>query len=738
MVQVGQSETGLLLVQKGIVMKVAKANEVQFVFMCGELDIQTFSVASFNGKDFISKTYEFSIELRSAKSDIKSSFVLNKSATLFIYRDDEFYPYSGVIIDFCYNETTTDYSSYTVKLVPRLYLLDYNIQTRVFQKMTVPEIVKKVFSDSSLSEYYSFDLQGTFTKRELTIQYKESDLNFISRLLEDSGIWFFFKELPLLKNEIDKVNSEVVIFSDKPDSFKNINEPSEIAFRPLSGLVQYDNNEEAEFCYKLMANEKVDSRNVLVKNYNYQSPEVNISAQKTVDSGLVGTCYQYGGFIKDPEMAQKAASQLAKRIASEILVVKGESRCRGFRAGKRFTLKDHLRSDCNDTYLITSVNHTGSYASLAGGSDLATYSNEFSLLPSRRAALYAPQKNHRPKSINGIITAPIEANGSDYASLDERGRYKIRFPFDTSDCKNHEASKYIRLAQPYSGANYGIHFPSHEGTEMVLACIDGDPDKPLGIGTVPNANTASPVSSNNKEQSIIRTAGNNEIILDDSIEKQKIKITTATKNTAIFDDENKLILIQTADGNKLIIDDKNNVTSLTAKEHHLTMSYKDGSEGIEITSAKGHVLKIDDKNKILTIRTSSGHVIQMDDSSEKMMLADCKGMNSVTLDGGNGLVLDSKGNIAINASQDIEIKGANIAINASGKLDMNASQDMSISGMNINEKATSSCKINAANMEISANASVKITGNQTEISGAMTKVQGQGMLSLKGGMVMAN
>jgi type VI secretion system secreted protein VgrG len=722
-------------------MKSAKANQVQFVFLCGTMDAETFSVVDFSGSDKISNYYEYTISLRSANANVSAADVLNKPATFFMFRDGEFYPYSGIVSQFSYVDTSTDYSTYSVVLVPHLWLLNLNTQSRVFQKMSVKDIVKKVLDEGNLADYYTFDLQGTYPEREYVVQYKETDYHFICRLLEEAGIWFFFKEFPILLEELESVGKESLVISDKPDSFVVIAGENEICYRSPSGMFQHDSSVEKEYCNKLSVVKNVTTQNVLVKSYNYRTPEVSLTGQKKIEGGLVGKNYLFGGNFKDTDSAQKSAAILAKHAAMKVSAITGNADCRGFRAGMRFSLTDHAREECNDTYLIVSVAHGGGHASAGGGDRRVTYRNSFSLLPSATIAFFAPDHKHKATPMHGIITAPIEANGSDYASLDESGRYKVRLPFDISDNKNYDASKYVRLAQPYSGANYGMHFPSHEGAEMILACIDGDLDKPLGIGTVPNANTTSPVVSTNKEQNVIRTAGKNEIVMDDTNEKQKIRITTAAKNTVNFDDENKMILVQTTDGNKLLIDDKNTFTTLTAKNHNLTMSYKDGEENIAITSAEGHLIKIDDKEKKLTIQTKAGHIIQLDDDGKKIVLTDCKGKNTVTLDGCNGLAIDSQGKITITAAQDLEIKGANISLEATkGKVTVKASQDVTMSGMNIEGKASVDMKLKGTNVEVAADAQMKIKGGAAAefASDGMTTVKGGAMLTLKGTMVMIN
>jgi type VI secretion system secreted protein VgrG len=290
----------------------------------------------------------------------------------------------------------------------------------------------------------------------------------------------------------------------------------------------------------------------------------------------------------------------------------------------------------------------------------------------------------------------------------------------------------MRLAQPYAGAKYGIHFPSHEGTEMVWACIDGDPDKPMGIGTIPNANTMSPVVGTNKTQNVIRTAGNNELLMDDTDKKQKIRMTTAAKHTLQMDDDAKNISLKSTKGNELLLDDKNECVKWNGASHSITMTYKSGSEGIVINTKDGNVINIDDKNKKIIIQSKAGHTVEMDDNGKKMVLADCAKKNTVTLDGNGGLILDSKGKIEIKAQQDLVVTAANIKITANAAIEAKATMDMKLKGMNLEAKGDIGVKI-----EGGVNAELK-GGAQTKISGAMTDISGSAMTKVQGAIVMIN
>jgi len=346
--------------------------------------------------------------------------------------------------------------------------------------------------------------------------------------------------------------------------------------------------------------------------------------------------------------------------------------------------------------------------------------------------MFRPQLKASVPRLSGIITAQIEANGSSYASLDDMGRYKVRLPFDMSDAKNYEASRYVRLAQPYSGANYGMHFPSHEGSEMVLACIDGNPDRPLGLATVPNANTISPVVSANKQQSRILTAGGNELVLDDTDQKQKVRLNSSAKHTFLMDDENKNISLKSTNANELLLDDKNELVKWNGSAHSITMNYHSGSEGIIITTKEGNTLQIDDKNKKITIHSKAGHSFEMDDDGKTIVMTDCAGKNKVTLDGNGGIILDSQGKIQITAQQDIESPAQNIKMTANNALEAKATADMKLSGMNIEAKADMNAKVEAGmNLEFKG-------GVQAKMGGPMVEVSGDAMTTIKGGMVMIN
>ncbi|MGD9201500.1 MAG: type VI secretion system tip protein TssI/VgrG, partial [Chitinispirillia bacterium] len=649
----------------------------------------------------------FVITFSSKKNDISTQEILNKNATIFFYRNGEYFQYSGIINEFQYLATNVDYSSYQVTLVPNIYILKYNFQSRIFQKITYPDIIKQILQEHNLLSYIQINLKESYPNKEFVVQYQESDLDFIQRLMEEVGIFYFFKENPVKNTESE--GEEKMIISDKSSSFVTMAGESSIPYKSIFGAISPIDEGFQEAIHRFSLKEKIVSKKIKAKNYNYRIPETDLSSVSEVPSGKQGEYYEYGQPVQDIDEMTAHADLITNRFTTEQIHFEGSGNCAGFRAGYRFTVKEHERADCNDTYLIRVVEHTFEHIHITGNTKSLTYRNDFLLVPSRVIDHFKPQIRTKKPNVSGILTAKIEGLESPYAALDEMGRYKVRLPFDLSDSKNYNASKYVRLAQPYSGSNYGIHFPSHDGAEMIVACVDGNPNKVMGIGTIPNPDTMSPVVSKNSRQSIIRTAGGNEMCMDDLEKKQKIHITTPDQNIVTLDDANDNISIETTDKNRVILDDKNKKCFWNSSDHRITMDYG-RKKYIEMKTGSGHRIHLDDTDKSLTIYTKDGHLIKMDDKDKSIRITDCKGTNTVTLDGKKGISMESKETINITAEKDINIKAQNTNIKSLKKTYIDTTDEYTvkcgqaktvrkkngntmIKGKKINMKATADIKM---------------------------------------------
>jgi type VI secretion system secreted protein VgrG len=379
--------------------------------------------------------------------------------------------------------------------------------------VAVQDIVAQVLQDAGFgADDFRFALSGSYKPREYCVQYRETDLNFISRLLEFEGISFFFDHGD---------DHETLVITDDRTEYPFIDGESNLSYHSGAGLLPHAN---AETVRQFICREKIVTGKVVLKDYNYRTPETTLRAESQLNADMPGLYYEYGQHFKDNSEGARLAMVRNEEIECNRRVMTGQSDCVGLCSGFRFSLQDHYRSDLNGDYLLTQISHFGSqgagFAAPMGGVESPTYRNEFICIPAE--VQYRPSRITPEPRIPGIMTAKIETAGGDYAHIDELGRYKVKMPFDVSDRNGATASRALRMAQPYSGANYGVHFPNRANAEMVWACIDGNVDRPLGLSTVPNPSNLSPAVAFNKAQCVIRTAGQNELTFDDMIGSENI------------------------------------------------------------------------------------------------------------------------------------------------------------------------------------------------------------------------
>ncbi len=202
------------------------------------------------------------------------------------------------------------------------------------------------------------------------------------------------------------------------------------------------------------------------------------------------------------------------------------------------------------------------------------------------------------------MNAKTDASGNgQYASIDDHGRYKTILPFDLSGKKDGEASHYIRMAQSYSGGNYGIHFPLHKGTEVLLTFVDGNPDRPVISGTVPNPSNASPVKGANQTQSVIRTAANNEIVIEDKGGSEQIHINQACGNEILMKAEGPDIEIKQKNGNEILM--KAGGPDIEIKQKCGNQIIMKEAEGIHMKDKYGNEVKLDAASGFIRIASPS-------------------------------------------------------------------------------------------------------------------------------------
>ncbi len=502
-------------------------------FASSGLDKDTFRVLRFEGTEAISEPFRFVIHLVSKDAEVDFSKVIDTPATLTMLRGDDPSEIDGIVSDFQQSHAAGGQSDfryvYRAVLVPRLWRLTLSEQSRIFQKLTVQEIVDAILREADVD--CTWQLNASYEPREYTTQYQESDLHFVQRLLEFEGIRY----------HIEHANGkDTVIFSDDASDAEPIADDDTLAYSHGDGLVAQD---DAETVKNFRVRQRMVTAETKLKDYNYENPEDEIFATSPVaGTPALGVSSEAMTHTVTPARNERLVQVRAEEITSTREVMTGTSDCLRFRTGYRFTLDRHFRTSLNQTYLLTQIAHEGSQpdsGEAQDGSETAdsSYANRFRCVAA--AIPFRPKRKTPVPTLPGILTAKVEStNGSNvaagqYAPIDEQGRYRVRFPFDIGDAGIAQATKPVRLAQPYSGPGYGQHFPVHKDAEMVIACVDGNVDRLVGLGTVPNPTQASPVTSANPAENTVKTAADNLIVLKDTQNHVGIELSSPTSSSRI-------------------------------------------------------------------------------------------------------------------------------------------------------------------------------------------------------------
>jgi type VI secretion system secreted protein VgrG len=291
-----------------------------------------------------------------------------------------------------------------------------------------------------------------------------------------------------------------LVFTDNPSGFRPLPGAAEVPFQPGG---------ETGGVFALKLTTDLVPTSYMVHDYNYRRPELDLSACHDVEGGNGGGVVEYGPHVKTAEEAEQLARIRGEERLSRQRVYEGRSGRPALSAGRRASLTDHPRLPGPEPLLFVEVEHAATLPvfSEAEGPHEASYANTFRAIPA--GVPYRPPRRTPKPRIHGVVTGIIQpgpgGETGGVARLDAEGRYTVQIHFDTAPPGEQKASHRVRMAQPFAGANYGIHFPLRPGTEVALAFANGDPDRPVILGALFNAAAPSPVVAGNATRHQIKS-----------------------------------------------------------------------------------------------------------------------------------------------------------------------------------------------------------------------------------------
>ncbi len=487
-----------------------------------------FSVLRFSGRDAVSELYRYDIEFTSPVSGIPMEQVVGRPAKFIIAPVDpemdylrrmfgenaeQFsrmppaYTIHGVITEFDEYPTSADQTHYRVRLEPKLADLNRGVTSRLFQKQSVKEIVTDTLRHEGYRAGVDFEfrLRHQYRRHEYVTQYHETTFGFIQRLCAQEGIWFRWEQ---------KKDRAVLVFGDDLDAYAR--KQRTVAYRRDSGL-------ESSGTDAIKTLEKRTRRvpeAVRLHDYNHREAGVSLLVEENAardDRTTNGIDYRWGEHYQTPDEGKGVARLRHEEHLAQQITFKGTGNPFWLEAGEVMRL-DPNPADAKHGIFITSVESSG------GRSE--SYWVSFEGIPSDRVWRTPMASIERP-SIDGILPARVTSPGNyKYAYLTEQGWYVIRLPFDLDEWSPGGTSRPVRFAKPYSGDNYGHHFPLIDGAEVAIVFTGGDPDRPVIIGAMHDSLHPDLVNNLNHTRNIVRTAAQNELRMEDKEGVEHIHLTT--------------------------------------------------------------------------------------------------------------------------------------------------------------------------------------------------------------------
>ncbi|MER1905383.1 type VI secretion system Vgr family protein [Citrobacter portucalensis] len=488
-------------------------------------------VERFEGLEQLSVRYHYSVLFTCSASELTSGMFLNQPALLVMKGGELLYAQPvkfvhGVVTHFRRLTGSRDQVSHEIIIEPYLSLLDKQFRThRFFINKSVPEVVGEILQEHALHGWeYEFTLTQSYPKREQINQYQESDLAFIERLLAEVGIFYFFTLQP-------DTRTEVVHFADQQSAYEF---DKRLALDSPSGM----NDSGADSVWGLNILHQVAPAGVTTKDYNHREAQKVLQSARADITGGEGEEIRYGevyhykprhletgeAFSPAPETGNFWARLDHERFLAEQTLITGFSTDAGLRPGQVLTITDSsvpstLPGVLQQPVVVVRAGFSGSRKDALRVSLAA--------VPYSETQCWRPALKARPK-VSGTLTARVSSpkSGDIYAHQTAEGLYRVKFDADQDSKQQGYESMLLRLAKPYGGDTYGIHFPLIQGTEVAVAFHEGDPDRPYIAHALHDSRHPDHVTQANHTRNVIRTPANNKLRMEDKRGEEHVKLST--------------------------------------------------------------------------------------------------------------------------------------------------------------------------------------------------------------------
>ena len=653
-----------------------KSNTSHFSVVIQGMPDEMVYVTDFDSKnDRLCEDYEFKIQILSPEH-LTSEMLIGKDITLSMVWSMVDRSISGLISGFTAHGQSHQGFHYTLVMNSHLTLLKHQHSNRVFTAMDAGKIITSVFEKSGFPTQ-KLSVKASSSTLDMTVQYNETDYDFVTRLMRKHGFVYAF---------VEQTGGDCVLhICNKAKEISNLYTPVNLSYVPPSGQVRT-----SESIFAISRQAQLFAQNTHLNDYNYQAP-TNLQVTANNSSPIIGfgEDSHYADNYQSADQGQLFATIRQQSLDCQREQIIVDTDCRALRPGMQLKIYDHPEHD--GQYLVTRVEHKGSQnAAVEYGSNVKglTYKNQAYLI-SIDQTFKAPLMQAR--RVFATFNALIEQE------VDDKGNYVVKLPFN-QDGEGQE-SRSTRLMQPYGGSGHGMHFPLTQGTEVLVCGENGDLDRPIILGALYNENAPNPVTSENPTENKLVTKAGHSFVMDDK--KGEEKISLANKNN-----KNQLILDATNGAHQATLKSVDGDVKISAKENLQFVAENDAN----FTVANNFTTRVENNLQVqtregditvtsaadLTLNSAANSRIQATDGNLELTASDELKMQAQQ----DISVYSVDGNLELQAPQgDLELNsGKNITIKANGQGSIQLSQG----GASIEIDAAGNLTIDATNITLSA------------------------------------
>jgi len=570
------------------------------------------------------------------------------------------------------NQAMNDCLLYRAVLRPWLWFLTRTSNCRIFQGLSVPDIIKKVFETNGFSDF-KLELTQSYSVRNYCVQYRESDFNFVSRLMECEGLFYFFKH---------EESSHTLVIGDSIGAYQSVSGYETVPYISSGNSRQI----EKDHVFEWHMSHKVQSGAYVMNDYDFKKPKSNLVAKFQLakqHSHAEGEQYDYPGNYRDQDTddgldsasGESYANIRLDELQTDYEVIKGSGNALGLTTGMLFTLKDHYIIPENTDHIIISAKFLiESNQNLIGSSVESFFQCDFMAI--RSTQQFRPSRLTPVPFVQGPQTATVVGKAGEEVWTDKYGRIKVKFPWDRDEKNDETSSCWIRVSHPIAGKNWGWVSLPRIGQEVVVSFLEGNPDRPLITGSVyndmqmppydlPANQTQSGLKSRSSKEGVAENA--NEFRFEDKKDAEEVYIHAEKDfNCVIENNETRKIGLDKQDKGDQTLEIQNDRT-VTLNQGNDTLTVKMGNRESNIDTGND-TLNVKQGNYVVDIGAGKATITAMTSIELKV------GSNSIKIEQSGITIMGVM--VKVQADATLDAKSPMTTINGDGMLTLKGGMTM--------------------------------------------------------------